>query len=367
MFKQECNNCKSCWEGIKILKICPFCKCDLEYKRIYDNLNTAIENVFEDFGIEVMLDGERFISILRDYAPACKKDMVLIENIYHVGGLKELYDIRNEKADVIEAKKNKLINTITERYFIDLKWATMSLDWIIKGMEKLNKDFAQNNKVDNVGTEFIKCDLQQNTFNNDQFDKKINVDSIVEFGHYYSNKNTILGKSSEISEEKSLTWKVLKIVKRKGILEAIMISEYGLQPCLFNKVIESTWEDSDVREWLNSTFFETCFSLEEQSLIKNMRVSITKNPRSEVKTKITYDKVTLLSYEEIKKYNLLGKLSCRAIENRSLNVKWWLRTPGYEKKSAIIVNSQGIPMELGTYVTSENVYVRPLLRIEIKI
>lgn len=200
MFKQECNNCKSCWEGIKVLKTCPFCKCELEYKRIYDNLNTVIENVFEDFGIEVMLDGERFISILHDYAPACKKEIVLIENIYHVGGLKGLYDIRNEKSDVIEAEKNKLMNTITERYFIDLKWAKMSLDWIVKGMEKLNKGFAQNNKVDIVGTEIIKCDLQQNTINNDRFDKKINVNFIVEFGHYYSSKHTILGKSLEISE-----------------------------------------------------------------------------------------------------------------------------------------------------------------------
>ncbi|MBE6114986.1 MAG: hypothetical protein E7191_07905 [Erysipelotrichaceae bacterium] len=68
-------------------------------------------------------------------------------------------------------------------------------------------------------------------------------------------------------------------------------------------MVDVTWEDSDIREWLNGSFYEGAFTKEQQKYILESDISNPANPISQVgESENTKDKVFLLSYEEAQKY-----------------------------------------------------------------
>lgn len=115
-----------------------------------------------------------------------------------------------------------------------------------------------------------------------------------------------------------------------------------------------TWENSDIRTWLNGSFYQTAFSAEEQNTISNWNVVNEDYPDCGVKGgNNTTDKVYLLSVSDMtdERYGFCGldvKSQSRQIQpsayayingvnrnngdavGKSLGCcTWWLRTSGY--------------------------------------
>lgn len=90
----------------------------------------------------------------------------------------------------------------------------------------------------------------------------------VQFGRYYEDK---AGKKLTPIE-----WTVLD--EKDGRTLLITTKVIDAQP-FHNKRIAVTWDNCDLRTWLNGKFFATAFTKEEQAAIATTEVSAFKNPR----------------------------------------------------------------------------------------
>ncbi|MDO5148537.1 MAG: DUF6273 domain-containing protein [Oscillospiraceae bacterium] len=127
-------------------------------------------------------------------------------------------------------------------------------------------------------------------------------------------------------------WIVLK--KESG--RALVISE----ECLFKLELQRnnpyvSWEDSEIRTWLNDVFYDVFFTDEEKKMISESE--LLSEGRNNV---IVSDKVFILSRSEAKGY-------FHSDEERKTNSGWWLRTPSYYGKYVWEVLSDGRLVDYG--------------------
>ncbi|MCR5720464.1 MAG: DUF4214 domain-containing protein, partial [Lachnospiraceae bacterium] len=121
-----------------------------------------------------------------------------------------------------------------------------------------------------------------------------------------------LGRIEQDSEKEGLEpieWEVL--AEEDGKL--LLLSKYAFHNMEFyhNNWDEVTWENSDVRKWLNGEFYETSFTDEERELIPLVKLDNNEAPIDEKmvvnKTNDTEDHVFCLSVSEVNKYFNLKK------------------------------------------------------------
>lgn len=192
--------------------------------------------------------------------------------------------------------------------------------------------------------------------------KSAKVGDIVVFGSYEQDDDLSNGKEE-------IRW----IVLAKDKDSAFLISCYLLDCEQYNTSKGNvTWETCTLRKWLNETFFGEAFDSKEQTRIKTTHVSTEKN--SEFGTDSgndTYDKVFLLSANEVLKYLRSKRLrSCEftryAYGNGGGVTKlWWLRTCGnYQKWVACVDSSISY---LGIEATCVDIGVRPALWVDLSV
>ena len=86
-----------------------------------------------------------------------------------------------------------------------------------------------------------------------------NVGDVVEFGNYEQDNNTSNGK--EVIE-----WIVLEKKENK----ILVLSKHGLDAKQYHsRGANITWEQSEIRRWLNEEFTNNAFSSSEQSKLTN--------------------------------------------------------------------------------------------------
>ncbi len=133
------------------------------------------------------------------------------------------------------------------------------------------------------------------------------------------------------------------------------------------------WSDSEIRKWLNGTFYNSAFSANEQYLIELALVHNTGYNGVET-TDDTYDNVLLLGYSEAKAYfknddqrlcrpTEYAKQSGAYVHSSYGTSWWWMRSEGEGWTSAMYVGSEGnIDME-GNPVNWGQGGVRPCIHI----
>ena len=160
--------------------------------------------------------------------------------------------------------------------------------------------------------------------------------------------------------------------------DILIISEHILFKKQFNnKFLETSWETSSIRDYLNNDYFSS-LSKSEQTKVVEVNNQNHGNPIFNTKhLKPTSDKVFLLSFQEVIKYfgesasvNDLKKIDDEYNELRvasfpdGSNQWWWLRTRGFYGLNTIYVNADG-----WIYIDGNNVNffggVRPCLWIKL--
>lgn len=185
---------------------------------------------------------------------------------------------------------------------------------------------------------------------------------IIKFGNY---PQGIDGKKSPIE------WLVLEI---KGN-EALLISRYGLDRIKYHHAYTNiTWEDCDLRKWLNNDFIKSAFSEEET---KRITVSELKNDDNrQYRTKggnNTKDRAFCLSIDEAEQYfSSDNDRQCQPTayaRNQGASgyngcCYWLLRSPGQSQRFVACVSLDG-SLRLNNYdgVNGGSDAVRPALRI----
>lgn len=197
------------------------------------------------------------------------------------------------------------------------------------------------------------------------------VGNTILFGSYEQDNNTSNGKED-------IEWLVLA----KENNRVLLISEKALDCKQYNTTRDGvTWETCSLREWLNGTFLNNAFSVEEQALIQSTTVSADKNPKYSTDLgNATIDKVFLLSVTEAEKYfdsdearrcaPTAYAIAQGAYTDDSYKTAdgdaaswWWLRSPGTYQSTAASVRSGGAVPIYG-FVDDDDDCVRPALWIE---
>ena len=198
--------------------------------------------------------------------------------------------------------------------------------------------------------------------------KDLSKAEIITFGLYEQDNNTSNGAEQ-------IEWIVLD--KKGG--KALVISKYALDCQPYNEEYASvTWEESDIRAWLNDDFYNTAFSESERSEIETTYV--VNDDNAEYGTdggNDTSDKIFLLSIAEAEEYFSSDEArECEptkyavaegAYENSDDgNCWWWLRSPGSNSDRAADILTYGGVLDYGNYVDFGDDAVRPALWIDLE-
>ena len=187
------------------------------------------------------------------------------------------------------------------------------------------------------------------------------VGSTLYFGKYEQDNDLTNGPED-------IEWVILDIVDGK----ALVISQCGLDAQPYHDTFQPvTWQDCSLRSWLNSEFWNTAFSREEQAKILTTTVA---DARDETLT--TEDKVYLLSYAELEYYmddpdsrrrDATAYASARGgyINSYSGTCWWWSRTPTGSGDLTATVDAYGYLENFGSRVTDTSVSVAPSIWIQL--
>ncbi len=192
---------------------------------------------------------------------------------------------------------------------------------------------------------------------------KVKTGGYVKFGSYPQNNG---------SPADPIEWLVLEV---KGN-EALLVSRYGLDCKPYNeKCADITWEDCDLRKWLNNDFLNKAFTAEEQSRIKLSELVNDNNLEYEISGgNDTQDRVFCLSLAEtvdfFKNERKRKCLPTEYVRNQGVWLNsgngccnWWLRTPGDGEDRCLYVGSIGRCNLSGCLVSHGAHAVRPALRL----
>ena len=203
--------------------------------------------------------------------------------------------------------------------------------------------------------------------------KDSEVGDFVVLGAYEQDNNISNGK--EI-----IAWRVLAKDGDNVLLisdKALDSQEYDLAEHGNN----TTWVECALRSWLNNSFLNDGFNLNEQSKIVSTTVVADKNPKyGTEQSNTTTDKVFLLGINEIEKYFPMDEdRKCAPTEYakaKATNVngnktvddenlcRWWLRTLGRDGYYALTVSDTGIVGYYGDPYMKYN-YVRPAIWVNV--
>ena len=183
----------------------------------------------------------------------------------------------------------------------------------------------------------------------------------VRFGSFPQNKK---------HDKEPIEWLVLEV---KGD-EALLVSRYGLVCKSYHEErADITWEDCDLRKWLNDDFLKAAFTKEEQNCIRLSEVVNADNPEFGARGgNNTRDRVFCLSLTEAERYfRNDAERQCQPAElARSQDAWedvrngccfWWLRSPGCLQNRAALVDTAGVPGMSGSFVRNDNIVTRPAL------
>ena len=199
------------------------------------------------------------------------------------------------------------------------------------GVSEAKKILNNNKDVQSVVLK-INTDLSKFLFN---------VGNIINFGEFGGRK---------------IEWKILDVVEDKALLicnDILCKKEYN------ESYIDVTWQTCSLRSWLNNDFYNSSFNAHEQNRIIPSRVIPDKNKDySTNQGTVTYDKIFLLSIDEVKKY-------FKYFDDRKCRNFYWLRTIGSKQYFAAYVDSSGDIDSNGRGVYN-NFGVRPALWINLE-
>ena len=134
------------------------------------------------------------------------------------------------------------------------------------------------------------------------------------------------------------------IVLNRDGNRALLLSKYKLDRRKYNDIKEdTTWERSTIRSWLNNTFYSSAFTDNEKLKVINVNIINNDNVRFGTNGgEDTYDKVFLLSIDEVNRYLKNNTMRDTLKTNYSkVNSGWWLRSSGSKQNQAANVSNIG--------------------------
>jgi len=185
---------------------------------------------------------------------------------------------------------------------------------------------------------------------------------------------------SSSSAREDILWRVLKIEEGRALLIAEDCLDYVPFDSEAHQGDEAyNWQNSDIRAWLNGSFYDTVFTDAEKDKILNggaeetVVISTAANPMTDIGAcGDTYDKVFLLSCEEAKALfaddadraaSVTAYAEKNGVRANNGNGAWWLRTMGSDPNRAAVVLYSGAIQYSGYHIVLGSAGIRPCIWI----
>ncbi len=127
--------------------------------------------------------------------------------------------------------------------------------------------------------------------------EKVATWDTVYFGNYWQNDTNGDGVADQKDAKQAIQWRVLERNGNYAYLLSDKILDAG-KFCAGSS--NSTWETSDLRNWLNSTFYNAAFSSKEKDAIQIQTLNTLGSEDTwGIDTNPTKDKVFVPSYDDI--------------------------------------------------------------------
>ncbi len=253
--------------------------------------------------------------------------------------LKDTYNEKNYRHIKTIKKKNK--KNITTYSITGLNYGEYDVKvraYIKKGSKKIYSSYSEEEHIELRATLITKTLETENLIEKCYPElKKLADKGLIKIRHEARKDSIFLGKYDLVDEngigdgkEEELEWEVLEYSKDGK--SALVISKYLISNMAYsysNSDDATFWENSNIRNWLNGSFYNYAFSDEEKSLIKNTKISTPDNENYGTKGgNDTNDYLFLLSYEEMTKYFGGKNHSSTCPYMYGMTGYWWLRSPG---------------------------------------
>ena len=241
-----------------------------------------------------------------------------------------------------------------------------------------NITWNDNNDTTIDGTKYHRICVDDATYHN----------SISEVSDFYYNWETTTSTTYHYFRYDPIKWRVLS--NDDGV--ALLLSDVVLDDQTYHLLDKSIkWKDSSIRDWLNSyqplfenPFIYTAFTKDERDAIE--WTEIVTEEEDTVEGNSTNDMIFLLSEADVDgdnavKYGFTGEAeriaqsstyakamgTINSISTGSIgNSRWWLRSSSsYNNEYAANVTEDGDVNDAGYLVNSNNIGVRPALRLKL--
>ena len=132
-----------------------------------------------------------------------------------------------------------------------------------------------------------------------------------------------------------LKWQVVKIEDQKALLvckKVVDMRPFEV-PSKDSFWVYEIWEKTDLRRWLNGTFYNNAFKEEEKGrIIQSEVVTVVDREGETIETEKTMDHVFTLSDLELFRYVTKKGILCKALKYDD-DDEYWERTSGYWLRS----------------------------------
>jgi len=211
-----------------------------------------------------------------------------------------------------------------------------------------------------------------------------------------------VGDTVEHGSFEGLTLEWLTLAVDEENEKALLVTKDIIAHWVYDSAVmeDVTWETSDIREWLNGTFYNGAFSEEQKTYILESEIVNSANPVTGTESGAdTVDRVFLLSYEEAQTYfptdesrqacynfsqeymAYLAKMmadtpNLEMTEQEALDEldgynngtdwpdSWWLRTSGDGQQTVAGVESDGVITEYHNQVWAAH-GIRPAIWVNL--
>ncbi len=306
---------------------------------------------------EVLAERKRKLDILRQFT----SDDEILKNVDSVAfnqeDLADLLDEGVEKIYLCNGKFSVPLNISGKKYI-----------GITDAEVYIGKDELQDFDKLGISFENVKFDEKYQKLVEEK-SKKREEERKAEEERIRSEKSVKVGDVIKLGEWHSdpIEWQVLEVKDGK----ALLLSKYALACRKYHETcVDITWENCDLRKWLNGEFFQKAFKGDVAKCVVESHVPAHYNPDySTDPGNDTNDKVFLLSVKEVLQYfkkdeeRICMPLSFVKSEGAWVGDNggccWWLRSPGRNAYDAAIVNFAGSVLSSGDGVNDGNDVVRP--------
>ena len=309
----------------------------------------------------VITDKRLLRSVLLDVYPENRREIRILTYFIECGIIKEL--IARENKELTDLEIQKFLLKIEYEYAVSENDSRKPFMIWLRSLDfKFTDDVPIESNIDMQAKSEITD--SSNSLKDEEHLEVINQSKEKDIQIYNKGDTIVFG-----NYHNPIEWKIVKI--DNGY--ALLVSKFGLDNRPYNDTqYNITWETCTLRKWLNNTFFDISFNMNEKSHIIQVRNTNPNNPSYGTNGgNDTQDLIFLLSANDAEAFfsddadrqcepTSYAKMKGAGFGNALSGCSWWLRTPGVTSKSALQVVTNGKIASFGESVNNTNV-VRPAL------